>query len=207
MTAFDESLWARLVDEHDAHLVALGPVAQQTNKRRLVLGGGVVALAATSAAAVLAVNAATSASPAYALTQHADGSVTVTIHELSTAVPQLNAKFAEMGVHETVVPVQANCPASREFRLHAYPSLHMTDTWTFMPGGADLTPGWMGVLAAEQLPNGEVAIAQMAVKPPVPSCFSNVAYTPPQPTGTTTHGIPMVTQTPINPATPAQPGG
>ena len=74
-------------------------------------------------------------------------------------------------------------------------------------GGRGSHAGWKGVLAAEQLANGEVAIAQMVVRPPVPSCFSNVAYTPPRLTGATNHGVPMATQTPINPATPAQPGG
>jgi len=89
---------------------------------------------------VLGVKAATTAPPAYAVTRNPDGSVTVTINEPATGMPQLNAKFAEMGINETVVPVQANCPPSRIFRLHAYPQLHMTDRWTFMPAAADRTP-------------------------------------------------------------------
>jgi hypothetical protein len=53
-------------------------------------------------------------------------------------------------------------------------------------------------VAAEQLPGGEVAVAQMVVQEPVPPCFSNVAYTM-HLTGKTSHGVPMATQTPVNP--------
>jgi outer membrane murein-binding lipoprotein Lpp len=200
MTSFDESLWTRLVAEHDADLLTMETGGQRDAKRPLLLGGSALALAAATAAVVLAAGAASTAPPAYALTRNPDGSVTVTINELSTAAPALNAKFAEMGVDETVVPVEAGCPTTREFRLTAYPQLHMTDQWTFQPD--NLQSGWKGVLAAEQLPNGEVAVAQMAIRPPVPSCFSNVADNPPQPTGKTMNGIPMMTQTPVNPAQP-----
>jgi len=203
MTSFDDSLWDRLMAEHDAHLVALGaPAAERPARRPLLVGGGVAVTAAATAAAVLAINAATTAPPAYALTQNPDGSVSVTINELSAAIPSLNAQFARMGINETVVPVTADCP-SREFRLHAYASLHMTDTWTFKPQDSVRTPGWKGVLAAEQLPSGEVAVAQMVVPEPIPSCLSNVAYSAPQLTGKTDHGVPMATETAVNPATGA----
>ena len=44
MTAFDDGLWARLVDEHGADRVALGAVPQQRSRRRLLVGvSGVVA--------------------------------------------------------------------------------------------------------------------------------------------------------------------
>jgi hypothetical protein len=206
MTAFEDNLWERLVAEHDADRVALGPAPQRAGRRPLLVGGGVAAIVGVAAAAVVALNAATSAPPAYALTVHADGSVSVTINELSTAIPQLNAEFARRGINETVVPVIAGCPASREFRLQAYPSLHMSDTWTFTPAYSVRAPGWKGVVAAEQLPSGEVAVAQMVVQQPVPSCFSDAAYTI-RLTGTTNHGVPVATETRVNPPTPAQPGG
>jgi DNA-directed RNA polymerase specialized sigma24 family protein len=136
----------------------------------------------------------------------ADGSVSITVHELASAIPQLNAEFARRGINETVVPVTAKCRPSREFRLQAYPTAHMTDTWTFTPAYSARTPGCKGVLAAEQLPNGEVAVAQMVVPEPVPSCFSNAAYTL-RLTGKTNHGVPMATETRVFPATPAHAGG
>jgi hypothetical protein len=206
MTAFDESLWERLVAEHDADRVSLTPAHDHARRRPLLLGGGVAVLAGVATAAVVALNAATSASPAYALTVRADGSVSITVHELASAIPQLNAEFARRGINETVVPVTAKCRPSREFRLQAYPTAHMTDTWTFTPAYSARTPGWKGVLAAEQLPNGEVAVAQMVVPEPVPSCFSNAAYTL-RLTGKTNHGVPMATETRVFPATPAHAGG
>ena len=205
MTAFDDTLWERLVAEHEADRVTLDAPPQRAGRRPLLVGGGVAAIAGVAVAAVLAIHAGTSAPPAYALTVNADGSVSVTVHELASAIPQLNAEFARRGINETVVPVTADCPATRGFRLYAYPSLHMSDTWTFTPTESIRTPGWRGVLAAEQLPSGEVAVAQMVVPEPVPTCFSDVAYAPPRLTGKTNHGVPLATETAINP--PAPPPG
>lgn len=70
MTAFEDGLWARLVDEHDADGVTLSSSTKQTRGRPLVVGGSLVTLAAISAAGVLAITAATSAPSAYALTKH-----------------------------------------------------------------------------------------------------------------------------------------
>ncbi len=56
MSAFDDGLWTRLVDEHDADRVALGSVparrSKRLRKRPLLLGAG--GLAALSVAGVLA---------------------------------------------------------------------------------------------------------------------------------------------------------
>jgi hypothetical protein len=177
MTAFEDGLWARLVDEHGADRVTLACAPKQTRKRPLVVGGSLTALAAISAAAVLAINAVTSAPPAYALTKHADGSITVTIHQLATAVRALNARFARMGIDEKVVPVKASCatPAAPPMSF-VDPHLRANDTLTFTPGRKGLQPGYAGVLAAQQLPHGHIAMAMEWIKPPVPSCFSTPAY-------------------------------
>jgi hypothetical protein len=52
MTAFDDGLWARLVDEHQADRVALSPAPQQRHRRRLLVG--VSGVAAASGAGVIA---------------------------------------------------------------------------------------------------------------------------------------------------------
>lgn len=52
MTAFDDGLWARLVDEHEADRMALGPARAQSPRRSLVVG--VSGLAAAGVAGVLA---------------------------------------------------------------------------------------------------------------------------------------------------------
>jgi hypothetical protein len=69
-------------------------------------------------------------------------------------------------------------------------------SWEILPMWSELSPT---TVAAEQLPGGEVAVAQMVVQEPVPPCFSTVAYTVLL-TGETSHGVPMATQTPVNPA-------
>jgi len=52
MTAFDDGLWARLVDDHEADRLALGPVPKHGSGRPLLIGVGGVA--AASVAGVLA---------------------------------------------------------------------------------------------------------------------------------------------------------
>jgi hypothetical protein len=201
MPAFDDGLWSRLVEEHDAHLVALTTAPKQIDKRPLLLGGGVAVLAAVTVAAAVGINAATSAPPAYALTQNSDGSVTVTINELATAIPELNARFAEMGIDETVVPVEANCH-TRNSMLFAYPQETTNGTLTFDGGRKHLLPGYTGVVAAEQLPNGEMAMAVGAVKPPVPTCVSNVVYSATK----GANGTVTVAPAPVSQTTPGNTG-
>ncbi len=53
MTAFDDGLWARLVDEHEADCVSLGSVPDQGSRRPLLVG--VSGVAAVGLAGVLAV--------------------------------------------------------------------------------------------------------------------------------------------------------
>ncbi len=166
----------------------------------LISSGAVLAGAAV--AAVLLASPATQ--PAYALTQNPDGTVTVTINDVETAAPALNAKFASMGIDERVVPVEANCPSSTtsgaSLDLFADPQATASDTLTFAPGHKYLDPGYTGVVAAEQLPNGEVAIAVEAIRPPVPSCFPTTVYKM-QRTGTTSNGTPIYQITPTAPPT------
>ena len=52
MTTFDDGLWTRLVDEHEADRVALGPVPEKRTRRPLLVG--VSGVAAASVAGVLA---------------------------------------------------------------------------------------------------------------------------------------------------------
>jgi len=203
MTAFEDGLWNRLVDEHDADRVCLHVEPKQSSRRPLLVGGSLTALVVTAAAGTLALTAATTAPPAYALTQNADGSITVTINDLETATPALNARFAAMGIDETVVPVTASCPTNGNASgfqgapLFVYPHAKTSDTLTFTPGKQYLAAGYTGVLAAEQLSDGEVAMAVEAIKPPVPSCFPTTAYRVQQ-TGTT-NGVPTFHATPVTP--------
>ncbi|MGH2844254.1 MAG: hypothetical protein ACRDKL_11840, partial [Solirubrobacteraceae bacterium] len=68
MTAFEDGLWERLVDEHDADHVSITAPRQRSNRRPLVIGGSLTGLAAATAAAVIGISAASTAPPAYAMT-------------------------------------------------------------------------------------------------------------------------------------------
>lgn len=178
MNEFEDGLWERLVDEHDADRVSLAaPRASSHSRRPLIVGGGAAGLAAAGAAVVLGIGAVTSAPPAYAMTQNADGTVTVTINDLADSVAAVNAKFAAMGINETVVPVTASCPdtGNSEDELLLDPDASANQSLNFTPGWKP-DPGYQGIVAAEQLPDGQVAMSVEAVQPPIPTCFPATAY-------------------------------
>ncbi|MGH2871608.1 MAG: hypothetical protein ACRDL5_03995, partial [Solirubrobacteraceae bacterium] len=83
-----------------------------------------IAVAGTSAGvaaavAVTLVIATTGAPPAYALTANGNGSYTLTINDLATAFPQVNAEFAKLGVNAKAIPVTPNCTAPNQLPLNA----------------------------------------------------------------------------------------
>jgi hypothetical protein len=103
MTKFTEHLWDDIAREHGATLAVTGRA--ETGRARLlrrprVLAGSTLGLAGVGTALVLALGAASS-SPAYAVATNGDGSVLVTINQ-DAALPQANAKLAEMGIDEQV---------------------------------------------------------------------------------------------------------
>ncbi len=198
MSNIEDTLWEHLVEHHGADRTQVRSATRSRAPRRpVVIGTAVTSFAAAAGAAVLLLSATTNAPPAYALTKNADGSITVTIHDLEAAVPALNARFAAMGVSERVVPVEANCPISNPAlsdAMMAYPQATTTETVTL---GTNIDPGYTGVVAAEQLPNGEVAMVVESIKPPVPSCFPATAYTL-ENTGRTINRTPIYQFTPVN---------
>jgi hypothetical protein len=204
MTEFEDGLWTRLVEEHDADGVSLTVVPERRAPRRLLVGGGATATAAIAAAAVVAFSATGGATPAYAMTQNADGSYTFTINDLATAAPELNAKFKQLGIDETVVTASASCPATTniEDELQLNPEASMSDSWTFKPGApSDWGDQYTGVIGAEQLPDGQIATTMEAIPPSkVPSCFPLQAFKLVQ-IGDS-NGVPTVTAQQLTPTTP-----
>lgn len=180
MSSFEEAIWAHLVDQHDADRAefrvreapkhAAHPVATAA-------GVAVLVAAVVAAVLVLVLGASTSAPPAYALTQAASGSYTVSLNDISSGIPALNAKFAQLGIHETVVPIEADCTASSFDPVQAV-SESMTQTVTV--SNQSIPVGAQGFIAAEGRPNGQVLLAQGTTAQPIPSCFPS----------TTSSGIP-----------------
>lgn len=140
-------------------------------RRALARSVGIAAvLAAIAATATLLLGAAASPPPAYALTYNRDGTVTVTVRDLATAIPQLNAKFARLGIEETVVPITALCTTHAPLLIS--PASSLRQSLTLIAGRKYLLPGWRGVLGAKQLPDGKVGLVFGDVQGRPPACIS-----------------------------------
>jgi hypothetical protein len=91
------------------------PGATRTRRARLrprVLAGSTLGLVGVGAALVLALGGSTAA-PAFAITNAADGSVLVKLnYNANENLPQVNAKLAAMGLHERVTIFMASGAAS-----------------------------------------------------------------------------------------------
>ncbi|HEY1777345.1 MAG TPA: hypothetical protein VGG41_14400 [Solirubrobacteraceae bacterium] len=157
-----------------------GNAAGRRHRRRNgILSGATVALAAAVTATVLLLTASTAAPPAYAVTQNPDGSYTIVLRQLTVGIPALNAKFRQLGIAETVIPIRTGCHSS-----DGSGPLVMRPNPTFEVSGAirqtlsaryqqrhPALPGWHYVLAAKRLPNGKLVAFIGQLKDPIPSCL------------------------------------
>jgi hypothetical protein len=102
MTRFTDQLWSDLARDHGATLASAdrpAPGRVGFLRRPPVFAGGIVGLAGVGTVLVLALGA--NSPPAYAVTRNGDGSVLLTINQVS-ALPQANAKLTAMGIHEQI---------------------------------------------------------------------------------------------------------
>jgi hypothetical protein len=170
MSKVEDTLWNHLVEHYGADRAQVRPpAASRPRKRPLVIAtaatGGVVV------AAALIVSATSSAPPAYALTSHADGSITITLNDLTTGIPALNTRLKQMGIDETVIPVTRNCPFKTPVLSGPGPGGDLSGTITIGPNISEPV-GVDAYLAAEQLPDGSIGLGIGGMKAPLPSCIS-----------------------------------
>jgi hypothetical protein len=188
MTDFEEHLWSQLVAEHNADRVLARDLGRSERARRpLVLGSTAVgAVGVGAAAAVLALTATTATPNAYALTQNPNGTYTLTLQNVATALPQVNAEFAKLGIPAKAIPVTADCTAQPGGLSLLGPSgVSMSSSVTFSATG--VPAGWTDFIAVEQTPSG-VRETIGSSSQPLPACF-NSDQAPPttfDPTTTTT---------------------
>lgn len=110
MSTFTDRLWSDLERHHGSALAGAGR-PEPRRARRLVRPRVVaLGLAGAGTAAALALGAA-GTTPAYAVTTNADGSVTLQL-DLTSALPQANAKLEAMGIGERVAIDMAAGPAA-----------------------------------------------------------------------------------------------
>ncbi len=89
-----------------------GPVGRRfvIGRRSLgILSATGATLAAMSIAVVLLLSATTSTPPAWAVTKNRDGTITLTIREVSD-LAAVNAKLAQDGIRARIVPFRQACP-------------------------------------------------------------------------------------------------
>lgn len=135
MSKFTDHLWRDLVREHGPALGhATRPEPGRARRpRRRVLAGSTLGLAGVAAALTLGLTA-TASQPAFAVTRHHDGSVSVKINQRS-GIAGANRELAAMGIHERVMavsdgrPIPLNCMApgpgrdGKSLVIKAYPKV------------------------------------------------------------------------------------
>jgi hypothetical protein len=165
------------------------PAVRFTGHPQILAGGATVGVAATTAA-VLAISAATTTPPAFAVTNHQDGSVTITLNEI-TGVSGLNAKLASMGIAVRAVPVVSGCNATAQVvgpdgglqpastlavsQLPNNPRTGSSSTLRAITVAPPDTPGQTEILAAS---TSGIDLLGQTVQGQVPSCVAPAGSTP-----------------------------
>lgn len=181
MTMFEDRLWTDLESEHEKEMAAFttatatatGARARRRLARPTVLTTGAVGAAAATGAAVLALSGG--AAPAFAVTDNGNGTVTVTLSQIS-GMSGLNRELAADGINARAVPMAASCSAARAF-ANAMPSGTNPNRYTVTIDQADIPAGYTGIVAAEQTPSGQVRLAEASFpKDSVPTCVSDTSF-------------------------------
>jgi hypothetical protein len=173
--------------EHELQGAADRLVARQASrhKARYVMRGGRIALArrglavlgvAAAAVVIFLASATSTPSPAYAVVQHPDGSVTVTVKNLHTAIKPINARLRALGIPERFIPITSACPAANGGFVYPVKRSQFSQLrWTFSRGESRrfLARGEWGYIGLGRSENGQLLLAQGAMKPPVPSCLNS----------------------------------
>jgi microcystin-dependent protein len=137
---------------------------------RVALAGAGAAVTATAGVALVLATAG--APPAYALTSNGNGSYAITINNITTGIPALNAKLRQLGIDTTAVPVTNTCDAPNDgvSLIGGWSPSTLNETITL--DQADIPAGSHGVLAAYQSPSGGIELTIATTADSVPSCLN-----------------------------------
>jgi hypothetical protein len=195
MTNFEDQLWSQLVRERGEQMraaprataalassvTATTPATRRGRRLRrpALLTGSALGVAGLASAGVLAL---TSASPAFAVTKNPNGTVDVTLSDLSD-LPALNQQLAKDGIPVTAVPLSTSCSATAAINNpsgESSPSIsasgqETTDVVTIDP--SQIPSGEVGVLGASQTASGQIKLMFGETTPPAPSCLNSAAFT------------------------------
>jgi hypothetical protein len=186
MTRFDDNLWREVERRYGSELSgADGPLSSGPRRRLPVIAGASLGVAGASAAAVIVLSAASSP-PAFAVTSHPDGTVSVVIRRID-GIAGANHRLAQLGIRARAVQVDAQCqaavaPALRQVTVATLKRAHGAQWVGGVTGGvnARIRPRQIArdhtlVLAA--VPSkGQVRLVRgRAVRGAVPGCLPPVA--------------------------------
>ncbi len=149
---------------------------------RVAMAGAGAGVAAAVAAVLLFATAG--APPAYALTPSGNGTYTLTINDIATAIPALNAKLKQLGINMTVIPVTPTCTAPDDGvpLVGGWPASTVNETITL--DQANIPAGSQGILAVYQSPSGggvDLDLGSVTGSGPLPPCLNpnDVGYVQP----------------------------
>jgi hypothetical protein len=108
MTRFEDNLWRELERTYGSELSeADGPLPRRSRLPVPVIAGTSLSVVGASAAALIVLTAASS-SPAFAVTRHPDGTVSVVIRRIE-GIAGANRRLAQLGVRARAVGVADGC--------------------------------------------------------------------------------------------------
>lgn len=201
MTKFADQLLDDLMREHAPALAHARPPAARarhavTGRKLLLAGAGGVAVAAAATGVLVAAGG----TPAYAVTTHPNGWVTLALTKPS-GISGANGALHHLGDRVVIVPVEPGCPSLGSLRPPAVqPSGHISVQGTDSIGGS-ITVNAKGIPAGDILVVGVettttatsrgTMTAGRLTSAPAPSCISLPA--PPAPPGGSgkAHGGPV----------------
>jgi hypothetical protein len=110
MTEFEDNLWREMEGAYGSELSdADGPLHVRSRLRTPVIAGTSLGVVSAGAAAVIVLTAG-SAAPAFAVTSHRDGTVSVVIRRVE-GIPGANQRLAQLGIRARAVQVAFGCQA------------------------------------------------------------------------------------------------
>ena len=179
MTNFSDQLFTDLMREHAATLQRTELPALSARyssvKRGAWIAGGAGTLAVGVTAGLAAFGGGTA--QAFAVTPNADGSVTVSISDLS-GVSGANARLQDLGDRVVVVPVRAGCPSILSLAHPPNPPGQVSGSVSVSKGSGTITvdahgipAGDLMVLAVQQT-GSTIRMGAALTAPPAPACVS-----------------------------------
>ncbi|HEY2276922.1 MAG TPA: hypothetical protein VGI00_01100 [Streptosporangiaceae bacterium] len=181
MTRFADQLYTDLLHEHGPALDGVRPRSASPRhlaSRRVVLAASAGGLAVAATAGTLV---AVSGTPAYALTTHSNGSVSLAVYQ-TAGIAQVNSKLQQLGDRVVVVPVRSGCRPISSLRAAFVPPHDQISVQGTTSSDGSVTVQARGIPAGDILvvgtetsSHGKTRSTETASKltsDPAPSCVS-----------------------------------